>query len=129
MVGIQAQSMWGRSYGVVVFHHVGSCGVRSILVTAFFNWTRLDRVNHIFRNAFGHVNPSSEGLKRAYAKLYEAVANNPSSFRPDLRGPDWLVNAGGKVYTQVVNGYQVWVYVLPNGEIADAGLNWPGFFR
>jgi hypothetical protein len=42
--------------------------------------TRSESVlGHIFRNAPGHVNPSTVASQNRYIKLFESVANNPAN--------------------------------------------------
>ena len=90
-----------------------------------FDWTR---AGHIFRDAVGHVNPLSEATRIRFAQLFEAVASNPANFRPGFPLPPAAQAAGVQVFTQVFRNGQVWVYVQ-GGEILDAGMNLPGFFR
>ncbi|HKX27167.1 MAG TPA: hypothetical protein VJ302_05695, partial [Blastocatellia bacterium] len=86
-------------------------------------------LGHIFRDAVGHVNPSTLGARAGYMKLFEAVATKPTNYRSNFPLPAAAAKAGVEAYTQVFrNGKQVWVYTR-NGKIIDAGVNLPGAHR
>jgi hypothetical protein len=80
------------------------------------------RLGHIFRNAVGHVNPSTVSSQVRYLNLFGRVASDPANLRGTTR---W----GNQFYTQTFrNGRQVWVEVR-NGQIRNAGVNLPGAHR
>ncbi|WP_029215379.1 RHS repeat-associated core domain-containing protein [Kallotenue papyrolyticum] len=109
----------------------GAVGAAGATATAAQNVVKFDwkRVDHIFRNAPGHVNPSSAASQARFARLFEEVASNPNNLRSNFPLPQGAVRAGIQVYTQVFrNGEQIWVYVR-NGIIQDAGVNPPGAWR
>ena len=85
-----------------------------------------ERIQHIFDDKPGHVNPQSAADRDAWIRTFKEVASDPANLREDLAkhfGVDVTV------YTQTVeDGAQVWVEVA-NGRISDAGLNTPGMAR
>ena len=95
-----------------------------------FDWSR---ANHIFRNAPGHVNPTTHASRQRFARIFETVGSNPNNLRPDAVQAGIMtqqaVNAGIEVYTQLMqNGEQIWVLVR-NSLIINAGINPPGGIR
>ena len=86
-------------------------------------------LGHIFRNAFGHVNPATVASQARYMKLFESVAANLANLRTNFPLPTAAANAGVQAFTQTFkNGKQAWVYVR-GGKIIDAGINLPGAHR
>jgi RHS repeat-associated protein len=99
---------------------------------AVFDW---NRAGHIFRGAFGHVNPATAASRGRLARLFEAVASDPANLRPTADAirsgllPRPAAQAGVQAYTQVFrSGEQVWVQVR-NGIIQNAGINPVGSLR
>ena len=82
---------------------------------------------HLFREAAGHVNPTTASSRARYTALFEAVASKGAN-RNDAILPQAARNAGMQGFTQVFNGGQVWVHAI-NGKITNAGVNLPGAFR
>lgn len=84
--------------------------------------TRSESVlGHIFRNAPGHVNPSTVASQNRYIKLFESVANNPSNLNQNILAPNAIKN-GVQGFTQTFKNGQIWVHTR-NGKIFDAGVN------
>jgi hypothetical protein len=74
-----------------------------------FDWTR---AGHIFRDAPGHVHPTTAASRERFARLFERVASNPGNRLPDAPLPQQAAAAGVQVYAQTSrNGKQVWVYI------------------
>lgn len=87
------------------------------------------RLGHIFRNALGHVNPSTAASQGRFMSLFDNVVSNPSNLRTNFPLPGPAVGAGVQVYTQTFrNGNQVWVYTR-NGRVINGGVNPPGAHR
>ena len=81
-----------------------------------------DVLGHIFRDAPGHVNPSSSASQDRYINLFEKVASNPKNLNTNILNLQAAKN-GVQAFTQTFrNGRQVWVYAR-NGRIFDAGVN------
>ncbi len=80
-------------------------------------------LGHIFRDATGHVNPSTVASQNRYISLFENVANNSANLNPNVL-TDFQRTAGGfQGYSQIFrNGQQVWAQTL-NGKIINAGVN------
>jgi hypothetical protein len=88
--------------------------------TVQFDWAR---VGHIFREAPGHVYPTTAASRERYARLFEHVASNPANRRPNAPRPRAAVAAGLEVYVQTQrNGEQIWVYIRDR-RIINAGVN------
>jgi hypothetical protein len=84
--------------------------------------TRSESVlGHIFRNAPGHVNPSTVASQNRYIKLFESVANNPANLNQSILAPNAIKN-GVQGFTQTFQNGQIWVHTR-NGKIFDAGVN------
>lgn len=84
--------------------------------------TRSESVlGHIFRNAPGHVNPSTVASQNRYIKLFESVANNPANLNQSILAPNAIKN-GVQGFTQTFKNGQIWVHTR-NGKIFDAGVN------
>ena len=95
-----------------------------------FDWSR---ANHIFRNAPGHVNPTTPASRQRFVRLFETVGSNPNNRRPDAVQAGMITqqaaNAGVEAYTRLMqNGEQIWVFVR-NSIIINAGMNPPGAIR
>jgi RHS repeat-associated protein len=95
--------------------------------------SRPARVGHIFRPAFGHVNPASAASQFRFVRLFQSVASNSANLRADAVQAGLIAPqaeaAGVRVFTQIFrNGEQVWVTVR-NGVIENAGVNLPGARR
>jgi hypothetical protein len=85
-----------------------------------FDWAR---VGHIFREAPGHVDPSTAASRERYARLFEHVASNPANRRLNPPLPQAAATAGVQVYVQTQrNGKQIWVYIRDR-RIINAGVN------
>lgn len=81
-----------------------------------------DVTGHIFRNATGHVNPTTIASQNRYLNLFEKVANNINNLNPTILNTQAAQN-GVQAYTQTFrNGQQVWVHAR-HGRIFDAGVN------
>ena len=92
-----------------------------------------NRAEHIFRDAAGHVNPSTLASKGRFARLFEQVGSNPANLRTDAVTAELITSqgaaAGVSAYTQVFrNGKQVWALVR-NNKIINAGVNAIGSAR
>lgn len=88
-----------------------------------FDWAR---AGHIFRDAPGHVYPSTAASRERYARLFEQVTSNPANRLPDAPLPQPAAVAGVQVYVQTQrNGKQVWVYIRDR-RIINAGVNRAG---
>lgn len=87
-----------------------------------------NRAGHIFRQAPGHVNPSTAASQGRFARLFENVASNPQNARPNFPLPPGAQQAGVQAYTQSFRNGQVWVEVR-NSIIQNAGVNPLGGFR
>ena len=91
------------------------------------------RAEHIFRDAAGHVNPSTLASKGRFARLFEKVGSDAANLRADAVAagvfPPAAAAAGANAFTKVFrNGKQVWVFVRGN-KILDAGINAVGSLR
>lgn len=84
--------------------------------------TRSESVlGHIFRDATGHVNPSTLTSQNRYIQLFESVANNPANLNQSILAPNAIKN-GAEGFTQTFKNGQIWVQTR-NGKIFDAGVN------
>lgn len=78
-------------------------------------------LEHIFRNAVGHVNPTSVASQQRFMRLFAAVASNPNNLVKTVNPA--AAAAGVQTFQQTFrSGRQVWVQVL-NGQIRNAGVN------
>ncbi|MGN7787362.1 FG-GAP-like repeat-containing protein [Niabella sp. 22666] len=86
--------------------------------------TRSESVlGHIFRNASGHVNPSTVTSQGRYINLFEKVANNSANLNPNILTNFQRTAGGFQGFSQTFrNGSQVWTQTL-NGKIINAGVN------
>nr|WP_294860049.1 hypothetical protein [uncultured Fluviicola sp.] len=86
--------------------------------------TRLESVlGHIFRDASGHVNPSTVASQNRFINLFENVANNSGNLNSNVLTNFQRTAGGFQGYSQVFrNGQQVWTHTL-NGRIINAGVN------
>lgn len=81
------------------------------------------RAGHIFREAPGHVYPTTAASRERYARLFEHVASNPANRRLNAPLPRAAAAAGVHVYGQTQrNGKQIWVYIRDR-RILNAGVN------
>ena len=88
--------------------------------TVQFDWTR---AGHIFREAPGHVSPTTAASRERYARLFEHVASNPAHRRLNAPLPRVAAAAGVQVYVQTQrNGKQLWVYIRDR-RIINVGVN------
>ena len=92
-----------------------------------------NRAEHIFRDAGGHVNPSTLASQGRFARLFEQVGSNTANLRTDAVAAGLTTSqgaaAGVSAYTQVFrNGEQVWALVR-NNKIINAGVNAAGSIR
>jgi hypothetical protein len=99
-------------------------GGRSFAPTTF-DWSR---AGHVFRDALGHVNPTSVATRERYASLFEAVAADSNNLRVDIKLPAQAVQSGVQLFTRQFRNGQVWVYVR-DGKIINAGVNLLGDVR
>lgn len=116
----------------------GACSPRSGGCSAAGNTaavqmpTKAAKLAHIFRNAPGHVNPTSMASRARFGNLFERVASNPSNLRSDAVTKGIITaqaaRAGVDAYTWSGRTGQVWVTVR-NGTIENAGVNPVGSFR
>jgi len=60
-----------------------------------FDWAR---AGHIFRDAPGHIYPTSSASRERYVRLFEQVASRPANRLPDAPLPQPAVAAGVQVY-------------------------------
>ncbi|MDQ0966809.1 RHS repeat-associated protein [Flavobacterium sp. W4I14] len=82
-----------------------------------------DVLGHIFRNAVGHVNPSTVESVGRYIKLFENVANDTKNINSAVLSNYQRSASGFQGFTQTFrNGKQVWVQTF-NGKIINAGVN------
>jgi len=58
------------------------------------------RAGHIFREAPGHVYPTTVASRERYARLFAQVASNPANRRLNAPLPRAAVTAGVQVYVQ-----------------------------
>lgn len=80
-------------------------------------------LRHIFRDAGGHVNPSTVASQNRYVSLFENVANNSANLDPNVLNNFQRSVGGYQGYSQTFrNGGQVWTQTF-NGKIFDAGVN------
>ena len=80
-------------------------------------------LGHIFRNALGHVNPSTVTSQGRYIKLFEKVANNSANLNPNVLTNFQRTAGGFQGFSQTFrNGKQIWTHTL-NGKIINAGVN------
>ena len=80
-------------------------------------------LGHIFRDAEGHVNPSTVTSQNRYISLFENVANNPLNLNPNVLTNFQREAANFQGYSQIFrNGKQVWTQTF-NGKIINAGIN------
>ncbi|MDP3938767.1 MAG: RHS repeat-associated core domain-containing protein, partial [Deltaproteobacteria bacterium] len=87
------------------------------------------RLSHIFRDAPGHVNPSTVASRERFLRLFEDVASNPLNRRPDFPLPKEAVEAGVESFTKTYrSGKQIWV-LTRDGKIINAGVNPGGAIR
>ena len=112
-------------------YFVGSLGGGTWVHNACaFDW---NRAGHIFRDAEGHVDPSTLASQGRFARVFEQVGSNPANLRTDAVSsgltPPQGAAAGINAFTQVFrNGEQVWVLVR-NNNIINAGVNAAGATR
>ncbi len=78
-------------------------------------------LGHIFRDAAGHVNPSTVASQNRYIRLFESVANNPANLNQSILAPRAIEN-GVQGFTQSFKNGQIWVQVK-DGKIFNAGVN------
>lgn len=99
---------------------VGAMATQRVLYT--LPRTR-DVLGHVFRDAIGHVNPSTQSSQNRYIQLFENVANNSGSLNPNVLTNYQRTMEGFKGFSQIFrNGKQVWVQTR-NGIIENAGVN------
>ncbi|RWU06138.1 RHS repeat domain-containing protein [Pedobacter chitinilyticus] len=88
-----------------------------------FKYISKDILGHIFRNAVGHVNPTTIESKLRYLKLFENVANDVKNVNPAILSNYQKNTVGFQGFSQTFrSGQQVWVQVF-NGKIVNAGVN------
>src|SRR5699024_8733441 len=76
-------------------------------------------LRHIFRDATGHVNPSTITSQSRFIRLFESVGNNPANLNPNVLTNFQRTVGGFQGYSQIFrNGEQVWVQTL-NGKIIN----------
>lgn len=70
-------------------------------------------LGHIFRDAAGHVNPSTIASQDRFIRLFESVGNNPANLNPNVLTNFQRTMGGFQGYSQMLrNGKQVWVQRL-----------------
>jgi hypothetical protein len=79
-------------------------------------------LGHIFRDAPGHVNPSTITSQNRYINLFESVGNNPLNLNRGVLNSYQQTVSGFQGYSQTFRNGQVWIQVR-NGNIFDAGVN------
>lgn len=80
-------------------------------------------LGHIFRDATGHVNPSTVASQNRYISLFEEVANNPANLNSNVLNSYQRTAGGFKGYSKIYrNGQQVWTQTI-DGTIFNAGVN------
>ena len=89
-----------------------------------FDWVRS---GHIFRNAPGHTNPSTEASRSRLTRLFEHITSNPANLRPDAVQAGIITeeaaDSGVQAFTQTMrNSQQIWV-IVRSGRIINAGIN------
>ena len=82
-----------------------------------------DALGHIFRDAPGHINPTTVAAQSRYIRLFENVANNTKNFNPNVLTNYQRAAGGFQGFSQTFrNGQQIWVQTF-NGKIINAGVN------
>ncbi len=78
-------------------------------------------LEHIFRNAPGHVNPTSIASKERYLNLFSQIASNPNNIVKTINSQ--AAQAGVLTYKYTFrNGKTVWVQTF-KGALRNAGVN------
>ncbi len=78
-------------------------------------------LKHIFRNAPGHVNPTTVTSQNRYLKLFSSVASDTKNLVQTTNAAK--INANVKTFHRTFkSGKQVWVETI-NGKIVNAGVN------
>jgi RHS repeat-associated protein len=85
------------------------------------------RLTHIFREALGHVNPTTITSRGRFITMFEGIANN-ELYRNDAILRSGARLAGSTGYSRTFSRGQVWVQVFRN-QIVNAGVNRPPFIR
>ncbi|XTB52970.1 hypothetical protein LDK11_12260 [Fusobacterium nucleatum] len=81
------------------------------------------KLGHIFREAEGHVNPTTPTSQERYINLFEKIGNDPSNINPNILSTFQQQNKDFQGYSKTFrNGKQVWVQTI-NGKIINAGVN------
>ena len=93
----------------------------SIIPIGKIGSTTANSLSHIFRNAAGHVNPTTIQSQVRYMNLFENVASKADNLVPTTNAAANV--AGVQTYNQTYNAGVVWVQTL-NGEIRNAGVNY-----
>jgi len=102
--------------GVGIITSAGQVGVITISRTSAL-------LGHIFRNAAGHVNPSSIATQSRYIQLFEKVANKAGNVNPNILSSFQRSTTGFQGFSQTFrNGQQIWVQTY-NGKIINAVVN------
>ena len=109
---------WIKAGAGKVFGMVGGVAAKGVSNTV----TKSESVlGHIFRDAAGHVNPSTVASQNRYISLFENVANNPANLNQSILSPRAIEN-GVQGFTQSFKNGQIWVQTK-NGKIFNAGVN------
>lgn len=73
----------------------------------------LSKMGHIFRNAKGHVNPSTASSKARFIRLFEKVTSNPSNVNNNVLSNYQKSAMGFQGFSQVFrSGRQVWYSLI-----------------
>ncbi len=82
-----------------------------------------DVLGHVFRNAAGHVNPTTIASQNRYVQLFENVANDAANVNRNVLTNFQKTSGGFQGYAKTYSkGQQVWVQTY-NGTIINAGIN------
>jgi hypothetical protein len=106
--------------GVMGIGRLSMGGARGVTNTV----TKSESVlGHIFRDATGHVNPSTLTSQDRYIRLFENVANNSANINPNILTNFQKTGSLFQGYSQTFrNGSQVWVQTFKD-KIINAGVN------
>lgn len=121
--GIEAKVTGSDRFGNELSPFESSMKIASSVPITKYATVTESALSHIFRDAVGHVNPSTVATQMRYFKLFEMVARNPKNIVPTANA---AARAAGVVtYNQTFrNGSTVWVMTV-DGIIRNAGVNVP----
>ncbi|MDY0989668.1 RHS repeat-associated core domain-containing protein [Flavobacterium sp. CFBP9031] len=119
--GIKAKFTGTDRYGNSLSGFQSSLKICSAVPVGRFMGPSESLLGHIFRDAAGHVNPTSMASKMRYMRLFESVATKPENLVPTVNASARA--AGVLTYEQTFrNGSTVWVQMF-RGQIRNAGIN------